>query len=253
MPRYRCTLEYDGAGLVGWQRQTNGPSVQEALETAIAAFTGETVTVHAAGRTDAGVHALGQVVHFDLATDRPDDTVRDAINAHLRPAAIAVTEAVHTHDDFHARFDAVERRYLYRILNRRAPAVLDRGKVWHVGTPLDAGAMHVAAQTLVGKHDFTSFRAAECQADSPVKTLDELTVSRAAEEIHVHARARSFLHHQVRNMVGTLKRVGEGKWTKAHVRQALQARDRAAAGPTAPADGLYLVEIRYPEASLKSA
>ena len=247
MPRYRCTLEYDGAGLVGWQRQTNGPSVQAALENAIAGFTGEQVTVHAAGRTDAGVHALGQVVHFDLAAERPDDTVRDAINAHLRPAAIAVVAAERAGDDFHARFDAVERRYLYRILNRRAPAVLERGRVWHVGTPLDADAMHAAAQVLVGNHDFTSFRAAECQADSPVKTLDALSVSRAADEIHIHARARSFLHHQVRNMTGTLKRVGEGKWTKAHVKQALQARDRAAAGPTAPAEGLYLVEVRYPE------
>lgn len=245
MPRYRLTLEYDGAPFVGWQRQENGPSVQAALEDAIAGFCGERATVHAAGRTDAGVHALGQVVHFDIDKDAPPDTVRDALNAHLRPLPVAVLDAERAAEDFHARFSAVERRYLYRILNRRAPPVLERGRVWHVGAPLDASAMHEAAQALVGRHDFSTFRAAECQADSPVKTLDQLDVARAGEEIHVTARARSFLHHQVRNMVGTLKFVGEGKWRRSDVETALAARDRAKGGPTAPAEGLYLVSVRY--------
>ena len=245
MTRYRVTLEYDGGGFVGWQRQENGPSIQAALEAAIAGFCGETVTVHGAGRTDAGVHALGQVAHFDLAKGTDPHTVREAINAHLRPDPIAVLEATDADPEFHARFDAVERRYLYRILNRRAPPTLDRGRVWHVAAPLDAEAMHDAAQALIGKHDFTSFRAAECQAKSPVKTLDELRVAREGEEVCITARARSFLHHQVRNFAGTLKLVGEGKWNRAHLEAALAARDRAAAGPTAPAEGLYLVNIHY--------
>jgi tRNA pseudouridine38-40 synthase len=245
MPRYRLTLEYDGAPFVGWQRQENGPSVQAAVEDAIAGFCGERVTVHAAGRTDAGVHALGQVAHFDIDKDAEPDTVRDALNAHLRPSPVAVLEAERAAEDFHARFSAVERRYLYRILNRRAPPVLERGRVWHVGAPLDAAAMHEAAQALVGRHDFSTFRASECQADSPVKTLDQLDVSRVGEEIHVTARARSFLHHQVRNMAGTIKFVGEGKWRRSDVETALAARDRAKGGPTAPAEGLYLVGVRY--------
>ena len=245
MPRFKATLEYDGAGFVGWQRQDNGASVQAAVEAAIEGFCGEAVTVHAAGRTDAGVHALGQVIHFDLAKDAAADTVRDALNAHLRPAAIVILAAELADDDFHARFDARERRYLYRILNRRAPTALDKGRVWHVGVPLSAEAMHEAAQALVGRHDFTSFRAANCQAKSPVKTLDGLTVTRAGEEIHLAARGRSFLHHQVRNFAGTLKLVGEGRWTGADVAAALQARDRDRAGPTAPAAGLYLVAVDY--------
>lgn len=245
MPRYRLIVEYDGTEFVGWQRQENGVAVQQVVEEAIERFCGERVTAFAAGRTDAGVHALGQVVHFDLSREAEPDTVRDAINFHLRPAAVAVRTAERAADDFHARFSAVGRAYLYRIANRRAPLVLDRGRAWWVPAPLDAEAMHAAAQGLVGRHDFSSFRAAECQADSPVKTLSAIEVARAGEEIRVTARARSFLHHQVRNMVGTLKRVGEGKWSAEDVVRILAARDRAAAGPTAPACGLYLTEVFY--------
>ncbi len=245
MTRYKLTLEYDGAGFVGWQRQDNGPSLQAALEAAVLGFCGEAVTVQGAGRTDAGVHALGQVAHIDLAKDTDADTVRDALNAHLKPAAVAVLAAEVVGGDFHARFSAVERTYRYRIVNRRARLALDRGRAWFVPQPLDAGAMRAAARVLVGHHDFTSFRAAECQAKSPLKTLDALDVIRDGQELRIEARARSFLHHQVRNMAGTLKLVGEGKWTGADVARALDARNRAAAGPTAPADGLYLVAVKY--------
>ncbi|MCH8155873.1 MAG: tRNA pseudouridine(38-40) synthase TruA [Proteobacteria bacterium] len=245
MTRYKLTLEYDGRGFVGWQRQDNGPSVQAALEAAVERFCGEAVTVHGAGRTDAGVHALAQVAHIDLDKETGADTLRDALNFHLKPAAVAVLAAEAVADDFHARFSATERAYRYRIVNRRAPLALDRGRAWFVPVPLDAGAMHEAARALLGKHDFTSFRAGECQAKSPVKTLDALEVSRDGDEIRIEARARSFLHHQVRNMVGTLKLVGEGKWRRADMERALAARDRRAAGPTAPADGLYLVAVRY--------
>jgi len=245
MPRYRLTLEYDGTGLVGWQRQENGPSVQQHLEAAITGFCGETVTVFAAGRTDAGVHALGQVAHIDLDRDAEPDTVRDALNHHLKPARIAVLAAERVDDDFHARFSARERQYLYRIVNRRAPLTVDEGYAWWVPPALDAVAMHAAAQVLVGKHDFSSFRAAECQAKSPVKTLDALAVARDGDWVLVTARARSFLHHQVRNIVGTLRRVGEGKWSADDVRAALEARDRAKAGATAPACGLYLTRVVY--------
>ena len=245
MTRYKLTLEYDGAGFVGWQRQDNGLAVQQVLEEAVAAFSGETVTVLGAGRTDAGVHASGQVAHLDLDKDTTADTLRDAVNFHVKPHPVAVLEAETAAADFHARFQARERRYLYRIVNRRAPLALDRGRAWWLPMPLDAGAMEEAAQVLVGQHDFTSFRAAECQAKSPVKTLDELTVARAGDVIEVRARARSFLHHQVRNMVGTLKLAGEGKWTSQDVGRALAARDRAAAGPTAPAAGLYLIAVAY--------
>lgn len=245
MSRYKLTLEYDGGGLVGWQRQDNGPSVQQALEEAVAKFCGESVTAHAAGRTDAGVHATGQVAHVDIARDTTPETVRDALNFHLKPAAIAVLAAEAVGDDFHARFSATGRSYLYRIVNRRAPLALERGRAWAVTAPLDVDAMHRAAQLLVGHHDFTSFRAALCQAASPVKTLDRLDVMRHGPEIAIIAEARSFLHHQVRNMVGTLKLVGEGKWRPADVARALATRDRAAAGPTAPPDGLYLTGVRY--------
>ncbi len=245
MTRFRLDLEYDGTGFVGWQRQANGPSVQQALEEAVRRFCGETVTAVAAGRTDAGVHALGQVAHVDIEKEVDADTVREAVNYHLRPRPVAVLRAAAVAPDFHARFDAVERRYVYRILNRRAPPTLDRHRVWFVPRPLDAAAMDAAAQCLVGHHDFTTFRSAECQARSPEKTLDRLTVRREGDEIVVDARARSFLHNQVRRMVGTLKLVGEGKWSAEDVAAALAARDGTRAGPTAPAEGLYLVSVGY--------
>jgi tRNA pseudouridine38-40 synthase len=245
MPRYRLTLEYAGGEFVGWQRQDNGPSVQGVLEDAIEKLSGERVTVTGAGRTDAGVHALGQVAHFDLVKDFAADRVRDALNFHVRPDAVSVLDAAVAAPDFHARFSATARHYLYRILIRRPPPVLEAGRVWHVVHPLDAEAMHHAAQALVGRHDFTTFRAAECQANSPVKTLDVLSVHRAADEIHIAASARSFLHHQVRSMVGSLKLVGEGKWRASDLADALAARDRARCGPVAPPDGLYLVKVDY--------
>jgi tRNA pseudouridine38-40 synthase len=245
VPRYKLTIEYDGAPFVGWQIQDNGPSIQAALIEAIAAFAGERVAVNGAGRTDAGVHALGQVAHVDLAKAWDPDTIRDAINAHLRPQPIAVLAAEQATGDFDARFSAVKRHYLYRIVNRRADLALDKRRVWRIARPLDADAMHRAAQRLIGHHDFTTFRAAECQAKSPLKTLDRLDVARAGEEIHVQAAARSFLHHQVRSMVGSLALVGEGKWTADDVSHALAARDRTACGPVAPPDGLYLVKVDY--------
>jgi tRNA pseudouridine38-40 synthase len=248
MTRYRLTVEYDGGAYVGWQRQDNGPSVQGALETAIFGFCAEQVTIQGAGRTDAGVHATGQVAHVDIVRETDAETVRDAVNAHLRLAgeSVSVRSATAVSDTFNARFSAVERRYLYRILNRRAPPALEAGRVWHIARPLDAGAMHAAAQRLVGKHDFTTFRASLCQAKSPVKTLTELVVERAGEEIHIRARAPSFLHHQVRNIAGTLELVGSGRWTADDVAAALEARDRARGGPTAPAEGLYLTDVVYP-------
>jgi tRNA pseudouridine38-40 synthase len=243
--RYRLTIEYDGTPFVGWQRQDNGPSVQGALEEAIFKLSGETVTVTGAGRTDAGVHGLGQVAHFDLVKAFAPDKVRDALNHFLRPAPAVVLEAAVAAPEFHARFSATARHYLYRILCRRSPPALESGRVWHVVRALDADAMHAAAQMLVGQHDFTTFRAAECQAKSPVKTLDKLAVSRVGDEIHVNASARSFLHHQVRSIVGSLKLVGEGKWRVRDMKQALDARDRSECGPVAPPDGLYLVRVDY--------
>ena len=245
MTRFRLTVEYDVTPFVGWQRQDNGPSVQAALEAAIAAFSGESVTVTGAGRTDAGVHALGQVAHCDLAKPFSADTVRDALNHFLRPAPVAVVEAAVAPADFHARFSAVRRHYLYRILDRRAPPAVNAGRVWHVAHPLDAEAMNAAAQRLIGKHDFTTFRSSECQAKSPVKTLDRLDVRRRGEEIEIAATARSFLHRQVRSMAGTLKLAGEGKWTADDVAAALAACDRTACGPVAPPEGLYLVRVDY--------
>jgi len=245
MPRYKLTIEYDGGPFVGWQRQENGLSVQQALEDAIFAFSGETVVVKGAGRTDSGVHALGQVAHIDLARERAADVVRDATNANLRPHPITVVAAEAVAADFDARFSAVRRHYLYRILQRRAPPAIDRGRVWWVAQPLDVDAMHLAAQSLVGKHDFTTFRSAQCQAKSPVKTLDRLDVSREGDEVVVRATARSFLHNQVRSMVGTIKKVGDGSWPVPAVAEVLEARDRARSGPVAPADGLYLVAVDY--------
>ncbi len=246
MPRFKLTIEYDGTPFVGWQRQDNGPSVQAALEAAVRGYCQVDALVQGAGRTDAGVHALGQVAHVDLPRDDRPEVVANALNAHLRPHPVAVLKAEKVGEDFHARFSAIERGYIYRIVNRRAPAVLEAGHAWWVSPPLDVAAMHDAAQVLIGKHDFSSFRAAECQAESPVKTIDEINVTRDGEVIALTARARSFLHHQVRNIVGTLKFVGEGKWTKADVKAALDAHDRSAAGPTAPPDGLYLTYVKYP-------
>ena len=246
MPRYRLTLEYDGAPFVGWQRQADGWSVQGALEAALARLDPAAPAVTGAGRTDAGVHALGQVAHVDLARDWDGFRLAEALNAHLRPDPVAVLEAVPAAPDFHARFDAVERRYLYRLLDRRAPPTLDRGRVWRPRGALDPCAMREAAARLTGRHDFTTFRAAGCQARSPVKTLDALEVGRVGREIHVRARARSFLHSQVRSLVGTLVEAGAGRWSAARVAAALAARDRAACGPVAPPDGLYLVAVRYP-------
>ena len=247
MPRYKLTIEYDGTGLVGWQRQANGLSVQEALETAVERFCGERLTVFGAGRTDAGVHALAQVAHVDLAREADPDVIRSAINHHLRPHAISVIEAMPAPPGFDARLSARNRRYLYRILNRRAPPALQRGRVWHVAPPLNPAAMQEGARHLVGHHDFSTFRDSLCQAKSPVKTLDVLDVTTDGEEIHIAARARSFLHHQVRNMAGTLKLVGLGQWCPEDVATALAARDRRAGGPTAPAEGLALVAVEYRE------
>lgn len=245
MPRYKLTIEYDGTPFVGWQIQDNGPSVQGVLTDAIAAFAGERAAVQGAGRTDAGVHALGQVAHVDLAKVWDNDTVRDAINFHLRPQPIAILAAVQVEPTFDARFSAIKRHYLYRIVNRRADLTLDQNRVWRVPRLLDAVAMHSAAQSLVGRHDFTTFRAAECQAKSPVKTLDRLDVTRDGDEVRVEASARSFLHHQVRSMVGSLVHVGEGKWSVGDLVGALAARDRSACGQVAPPHGLYLVRVEY--------
>jgi tRNA pseudouridine38-40 synthase len=245
MPRYKLTIEYDGTPFVGWQVQDNGPSVQGVLTEAIAAFTGERVAVAGAGRTDAGVHARGQVAHIDLAKEWDGDTVRDAINFHLRPRPIAVLTAEQVAEDFDARFSAIKRHYLYRIVNRRADLALDQTRAWRVPRPLDGDAMHAAAQKLVGRHDFTTFRAAECQAKSPVKTLDRLDVMRDGDEVRISAAARSFLHHQVRSMVGSLVPVGEGKWSAEELADALAARDRTRCGQVAPPQGLYLVRVEY--------
>jgi len=245
MPRYKLTIEYDGTPFVGWQVQDNGPSVAGAIEAAVAKFAGETPKVAGAGRTDAGVHALGQVAHVDLAKEWEADTIRDALNAHLRPAPIAILRVEAVAADFDARFSARARHYLYRITNRRADLALDRDRAWRIAKPLDSAAMHEAAQCLVGHHDFTTFRSTECQAKSPVKTLDALDVTRAGEEIRITASARSFLHNQVRSMVGSLALVGEGKWSADDLSTALEARDRSACGPVAPACGLYLVRVDY--------
>jgi tRNA pseudouridine38-40 synthase len=245
MPRYKLTIEYDGAPFCGWQVQADQISVQGVLTGAIEALSGQKTLVQGAGRTDAGVHARAQVAHVDLAKDWDTDTVRDALNAHLRPHPIAILSAERAADDFNARTSAVKRHYLYRIINRRADLTLEAGYAWRVPRPLDVNAMHQAAQRLVGKHDFTTFRSTECQAKSPVKTLDVLAVERNGEEINVSAKARSFLHNQVRSMVGSLVAVGEGKWSADDLGKALNARDRAACGQVAPPDGLYLMKVDY--------
>lgn len=245
MPRYKLLLEYDGTPFVGWQRQANGPSVQAVIEDAVVALSGEERRIYGAGRTDTGVHALGQVAHVDLARRWPTDTIRDGLNAHMRDELVTVLAAEEVADDFNARTSAVRRHYLYRIRNIRPPAALDRWRVWHQPRHLDAAAMQEAAQRLLGTHDFTTFRAMACQARSPVKTLDALDVSARGDEIHVVAVARSFLHSQVRSMVGTLAKVGIGAWTPQQVTAALEARDRKACGPLAPPHGLYLARVDY--------
>ena len=250
MTRFVATLEYDGGPFVGWQRQDNGLSVQQCVEDAVFKFCGEAVLVQGAGRTDAGVHAWGQVAHFDLVKPVDAFRVQEALNFHLKPQPIAVVACVEAPPaaagaEFHARFSATKRVYRYRIVNRRAPLAIERGRAWQVAAPLDADAMYAAAKYLLGQHDFSSFRAAECRATSPVKTLDVLSVSRYGDELVVAAEARSFLHHQVRNMVGTLKAVGEGKLAPQALEKILKAKDRSAAGITAPAEGLYLVRVEY--------
>jgi tRNA pseudouridine38-40 synthase len=244
--RWRLTIEYDGSPFMGWQRQDHGPSVQQTLEGALQRMTGEEAAFAAAGRTDAGVHAFAMAAHVDIKRDLTAHRLRDGLNALVRPHPISVLEVEQVADDWHARFSCIGRRYLYRILNRRAPPALDAGRVWHVAMPLDVGAMQEGAAHLVGRHDFTTFRSAQCQSDSPVKTLDALEVSRVGEEIHVTASARSFLHHQVRSMVGCLAMVGRGQWQPDDMARALGARDRSALGFNAPPQGLYFVEAFYP-------
>ena len=245
MPRYKLIIEYDGEPFVGWQFQAAGHSVQGVLEAAVAQINGAPATVHGAGRTDAGVHALGQVAHVDLARSWDVFKLRNALNANVRPHPVSVLAISEVGEDFHARFSATRRHYLFRILNRRSPPALDRGKVWWLPVDLDAEAMHVAAQLLVGKHDFSTFRAAQCQAQSPVKTLDRIDVARYGELIELRCDARSFLHNQVRSMVGSLRLVGEGKWRAQDLKRALDARDRARCGPVSPPDGLYLLRVDY--------
>ena len=245
MTRWRLTIEYDGGPFMGWQRQDHGPSVQQALEEALLRMTGEMAAVHAAGRTDAGVHALAMSAHTEIEKTLTAHRLREGLNALVRPQPISVLAVEPVADDWHARFSCIGRRYLYRILNRRAPPALERGKVWHIPVPLDVQAMQVGATFLVGRHDFTTFRSAQCQSDSPVKALDRLDVSREGEEIHVQAAARSFLHHQVRSMVGCLALVGRGQWQPEGIRRALEARDRSALGLNAPPHGLYFVEALY--------
>jgi tRNA pseudouridine38-40 synthase len=244
--RWRLTIEYDGGPFMGWQRQEHGPSVQQALEEALARMTGELPAVHGAGRTDAGVHALAMSAHVEIEKNLTEHRLREGVNALVRPQPISVLAAEHALDDWHARFSCVGRRYLYRILNRRAPPALDQGRVWHVAVPLDAQNMAEGAAMLVGRHDFTTFRSAHCQSDSPVKTLDRLDVRREGDEILIEAAARSFLHHQVRSMVGCLALVGRGQWKPEDIRAALEAKDRSALGFNAPPQGLYFVEAIYP-------
>ncbi|MDQ0466408.1 tRNA pseudouridine38-40 synthase [Caulobacter ginsengisoli] len=245
MPRYRLTIEYDGRPYRGYQAQADLPSVQASIERAVKGFCGQDLRLQAAGRTDTGVHATGQVIHMDLDKDWPPEVVRDALNAHLVPEPISILEAEVAVGDWHARFSAKERRYLYRILNRKSPPALDQGRVWHVKNPLDAEAMHTAAQRLVGHHDFTTFRDMQCQAKSPLKTLDLAAVRREGDYVLLDFASRSFLHRQVRSMTGTLAEVGAGRWTGEDVTAALEARDRKACGPVAPAEGLYLTGVSY--------
>ena len=245
MPRFRLTVEYDGGPYFGFQAQKDQPSVQSALMRAVEAFSGEAVTIHAAGRTDSGVHATGQVVHFDLGRDWSAETVRNAVNAHLGGESVVVLDAAVVDEDFHARFSAKGRRYLYRILNRPAPPALDKGRVWHVRGALDVETINAAAQCLIGLHDFTTFRDVHCQSKSPVKTLDVARAWREGEEVRLGFEARSFLHRQVRSLTGSLVEVGLGRWSAQDLQDALEAKDRARCGQVAPAQGLYLVGVEY--------
>lgn len=247
MPRFKLILEYDGTPFVGWQRQSNGLAVQEVIERAIFAISGEKVTIRGAGRTDAGVHASAQVAHADLTRDWRADVLRDALNAHMKPRPVAILSAQRVADEFDARFSAVKRHYIYRMRNRRAPLTLTAGREWLVKRQLDVAAMREGAALLLGKHDFSTFRDSECQADSPLRTLDQFDVFRDGETILIRAAARSFLHRQVRSMVGSLEHVGSGRWTPADLRAALDARDRSRCGMVAPADGLYLAGVDYEE------
>ncbi|WP_186392180.1 MULTISPECIES: tRNA pseudouridine(38-40) synthase TruA [unclassified Pannonibacter] len=245
MPRYKLTIEYDGRPFCGWQRQANGPSVQAVLERAVKAFSGEEVAIGGAGRTDTGVHATGQVAHVDLEKDWPAETVMGAMNFHCQPDPVAILACEKMHEGFDARFSAIRRAYRYRILNRLPPLTFEKGLAWHVKQPLDVEAMHEASQVFIGHHDFTTFRHTRCQAKSPEKTLETFSVRRDGDFVIAECSSRSFLHNQVRSMVGTLRLVGEGRWTADTVREALAARDRKACGPVAPPDGLYLTRVDY--------
>jgi tRNA pseudouridine38-40 synthase len=252
MPRFKLTIEYDGTPFAGWQIQPGSVTVQGVIEGALLKLTGEAAIVHSAGRTDAGVHALGQIAHVDLVRDWAPYVLRNALNAHVRPYPVSILKAEKADADFHARFSAIRRHYLYRIVSRRAPLAIVRDHAWWLPTKLDDKAMHEAAQLLLGRHDFTTFRAASCQAKSPIKTLDRFDVARDGEDIAIRAEARSFLHHQVRSMVGSLKLVGEGKWRPDELRAALDAKDRSRCGPVAPPHGLYLVKVDYPSINMNS-
>ncbi|NIJ07285.1 tRNA pseudouridine38-40 synthase [Sphingomonas vulcanisoli] len=247
MTRFRLTVEYDGRPFMGWQRQAHGPSVQQAIEDAAKAITGEAAAVHAAGRTDAGVHALAMTAHIDIEKPIAPFRLMAALNARLRPQPVAILACEEVAGDWHARFSCLGRRYLYRIANRRAPLALEAGRAWQIARPIDADAMQAAAQALVGLHDFTTFRSAHCQSASPIKTLDRLDVRREGDMVLIEAAARSFLHHQVRSMVGCLALVGQGQWRAADLAAALEARNRAALGFNAPPDGLFFVEALYPD------
>lgn len=245
MPRYKCTIEYDGTGFCGWQAQEGLPSVQAVIEKAIFLFCGETTKLCTAGRTDAGVHAAGQVAHFDLKSTHDSFKIISAANHHIKPNLVSLLDVTEVAEDFHARFDATKRYYMYRIINRRSPLTIDTNRAWQVPVPLNEKLMQKAANFLIGKHDFTSFRDSECQAKSPVKTLDEIKIERNGEEIKIYISAKSFLHHMVRNITGTLKMVGAGKWQPEYIAEILAAKNRSAAGPTAPACGLYLTKVEY--------
>jgi tRNA pseudouridine38-40 synthase len=245
MNRYKLIIEYDGTGLSGWQRQSDTPSVQQHIEESVTKFSQEEVRLHVAGRTDAGVHAYGQVAHFDMKKNMHETKVMGAINQHIKPNKISIVDCVKVDDKFHARFGAKKRYYVYRIINRRAPLALDDGRAWFVPLKLDVEKMKKASSYLLGKHDFTSFRDSQCQSNSPIKTLDEVRIEQKGELIEIYVSAKSFLHHMVRNIAGTLKFVGEGKWDPEYLKEIIEAKNRCSAGPTAPAHGLYFIKVDY--------